>query len=219
MANVGVILSGCGVFDGSEIHEAVLTLLALQKAGANISFFAPDKAQMHVVNHFEGSPTDEARNILVESARISRGNISPLSDADVHDLDAILIPGGFGAAKNLSTFAVAGPSMSVTPSLERLLKQMHKAGKPMGFLCISPVIAAKLFGKQKVEVTVGAKCDASEAIESMGGIHVEKSAAEYHVDEKNNIISTPAYMIGQNMVDIEPGITGLVNEVLSRISS
>jgi len=219
MANVGVILSGCGVFDGSEIHEAVLTLLALQKAGANISFFAPDKAQMHVVDHVEGSPTDESRNILVESARISRGDISPLSDADVNDLDAILIPGGFGAAKNLSTFSVSGPSMSVTPSLVRLLKQMHKAGKPMGFLCISPVIAAKLFGKQKVEVTVGSACDASEAIESMGGIHVEKTASEYHVDEKNNVVSTPAYMIGQNMVDIEPGITGLVNEVLSRISS
>ena len=150
---VGVVLAGCGVFDGSEIREAVLTLLALDQAGAQPRCFAPDMPQAHVVNHLAGAPAaGESRNVLVESARIARGDIQPLSKARGADLDAIILPGGFGAAKNLCNFAFKGPDCTVQPDLARLLTEMHDAQKPIGLMCIAPVIGAKLF---KAAVTIG----------------------------------------------------------------
>lgn len=216
MAKIGVILSGCGVFDGTEIHEAILTMLALERSGADVVYYAPDAPQMHVVDHSTGTPSSEQRNILAESARISRGNIKPLSEADAQTLDAVIVPGGFGAAKNLCTFAVAGASMEVRQDVARLLESMFAQKKPLGFICIAPVIAAKLFSGAGVVVTVGAAGQASEAIEAMGAVHIVKSAEEVHVDEANRIVSTPAYMVGQSMSEIAVGIDLLVAEVLNR---
>ncbi|HSH09810.1 MAG TPA: isoprenoid biosynthesis glyoxalase ElbB, partial [Oceanipulchritudo sp.] len=168
MKKVGVLLSGCGVFDGSEIHEAVLTLLALERAGVQAVCMAPDKEQLHVINHLTGKETGESRNVLVESARIARGNIENLAAVSAADLDALVLPGGFGAAKNLSRFAVDGPAGEVDPEVRRLVEEMNAARKPIGLICISPAIGAQILGRNGVEVTIGNDSKTAAAIESCG---------------------------------------------------
>uniref|UniRef100_A0A8C4EHH5 Si:ch211-153b23.5 n=1 Tax=Dicentrarchus labrax TaxID=13489 RepID=A0A8C4EHH5_DICLA len=150
---VAVILSGCGVYDGTEIHEASAVLVHLSRAEAKVQMFAPDADQMHVVNHCEGKPTEEKRNILQESARIARGNVTDLAKLDVSAFDAAIIPGGFGVAKNLSDWAVNNKDCAIQPDLEKLIKAFHKAGKPLGMCCISPILAAKIM--PGCELTVG----------------------------------------------------------------
>jgi enhancing lycopene biosynthesis protein 2 len=209
---VGVVLAGCGVFDGAEIREAVLTLLALDQAGAEARCFAPDMPQAHVVDHLAGKPVaGESRNVLVEAARIARGAIEPLSQAKASELDALIVPGGFGAAKNLCTFAFQGPDCTVHPDLARVLGDMHAAQKPIGLICIAPVIGAKLF---KAAVTIGDDSATSAAIRAMGGSAVPKAVTEIHVDETHRLVSTPAYMYDARLGDIATGITALVQAVL-----
>ena len=209
---VGVVLAGCGVFDGAEIRESVLTLLALDQAGAQARCFAPDMPQAQVVNHLTGAPVaGESRNVLVESARIARGDIQPLSRARAADLDAIIVPGGFGAAKNLCSFAFDGPACSVQPDLERLLGEMHHAQKPIGMMCIAPVIGAKLF---QAAVTIGHDPDTAAGIRALGGTHVEKTVAEIQIDATHRLVTTPAYMYDARLGDIATGITALVRAVL-----
>ena len=209
---VGVVLAGCGVFDGSEIREAVLTLLALDQAGAQPRCFAPDMPQAHVVNHLAGAPAaGESRNVLVESARIARGDIQPLSKARGADLDAIILPGGFGAAKNLCNFAFKGPDCTVQPDLARLLTEMHDAQKPIGLMCIAPVIGAKLF---KAAVTIGNDPATASAIRAMGATHVEKTVTEIQIDATHRLVTTPAYMYNARLGDIATDIAALVQAVL-----
>lgn len=145
MKKIGVILSGCGVYDGSEIHEAVLTLLAISRSGAQAVCFAPDKQQVDVINHLTGEAMTETRNVLIEAARITRGEIRPLAQADAAELDALIVPGGFGAAKNLSNFATLGSECTVDRELKALAQAMHQAGKPLGFMCIAPAMLPKIF--------------------------------------------------------------------------
>lgn len=214
MARVGVVLSGCGVFDGAEIHEATLTLLFLDRAGAEIVCMAPDTDQMHVVNHIKGEATGEKRNVLAESSRIARGVIKDLKDVKSADLDALVFPGGFGAAKNLCDFAVKGADCAVNPQVERLIKEMHAAKKPIGFACIAPVIAAKVLGSFNPELTIGNDKDTAEAIEKMGGKHVGSPVENAVIDRKNKIVTTPAYMLGPTISKVALGIEKLINEVL-----
>ncbi len=214
---VGVLLSGCGVYDGSEIHEAVLTLLALDKAGASVVCMAPNVEQMHVVDHLSGKPTDEKRNVLVESARIARGEIKDLKEMTAADMDAVILPGGFGAAKNLSDFAIKGPDASVHPEVERILKEMVAAGKPIGAICIAPATLVRAISENKPEVTVGNDLNTAQNIEKMGGAHVERTVYEIHVDEKNKVVTTPAYMLGPGIKDVAAGIEKLVDQVVSMI--
>ncbi len=215
MAHVGVILSGCGVMDGSEIHEAVCTLLALDQAGATYRCLAPDADQMHVVDHHKGQPAEgESRNILVESARIARGEIDPLGAVNVRDFDAFIFPGGFGAAKNLCTFAVDGPDCTVNPDVARVVKDAHAAGKPLAFVCIAPVIAAKVLGSTGTKLTIGTDAGTAEAINTMGGSHVECPVREAVTDEQNKIISTPAYMTAQSVSEVYEGVTKTVEGLL-----
>ncbi len=210
---VGVVLAGCGVFDGAEIREAVLTLLALDRAGAEAHCFAPDMPQAHVFDHRAGKVVPgETRNVLVEAARIARGAIRPLGQARAVDLDAVVVPGGFGAAKNLSTFAFDGPNCSVQPDLARLLVEMHAARKPIGLICIAPVIGAKLF---QAAVTIGNDPGTSAAIRAMGGTAVAKTVTEIQIDETHRIVTTPAYMYDARLGDIATGITSLVDAVLA----
>lgn len=189
-ANVAVILSGCGVFDGAEIHESVLSMLALDRRGANYHCFAPDMAQHHVINHISGEEMDESRNVLVEAARIARGRIRPLSEFDAGAFDALLIPGGFGAAKNLSSLAFEGPECSVHEELRRAVTAMHAAGKPIGALCISPAVMARIL--PGAEVTIGSDADVAGAIEAMGGRHRQTTHAEVVVDEARRLVTAPA---------------------------
>ncbi|POZ16866.1 isoprenoid biosynthesis protein ElbB [Lelliottia aquatilis] len=213
MKKVGVVLSGCGVYDGAEIHESVLTLLALAKQGAEAVCFAPDKNQLDVINHLTGEPMSETRNVLIEAARIARGNIQPLSLASADELDALIVPGGFGAAKNLSNFASQGSECRVDDGLKNLAQLMHAAGKPLGFMCIAPAMLPKIFDFP-LRLTIGTDIDTAELIEEMGGEHVPCPVEDIVVDEDNKIVTTPAYMLAQNIAEAAIGIEKLVERVL-----
>lgn len=214
MAKIGVILSGCGVQDGSEIQEAVLLLLAIDRAGAEAVCFAPDKAQADVVDHLAGKATGEKRNVLVEAARIARGKIRPLREARAKDLAAAALPGGFGAAKNLCTFATEGPDCSVDAEVARFLKEMRAAGKPIGAACIAPVILARLFGEQKPTLTIGDDAGTAKAIEAMGGRHQNAPVTGVVVDRERRLVTTPCYMYPARVSEIAEGMDKLVKAVL-----
>ncbi len=212
MPKIGVMLSGCGVYDGSEIHEAVLTMLELDRHGYEMVLMAPDMTQMHVINHRNGDiMAGEERNCLTEAARIARGDISCLDDVDVDSLDALVLPGGFGAAKNLSDFAVAGTEATVDPDVARIVRQVHENGKPILAVCIAPAIIARALGDRGPEVTIGNDEGTAGAIESFGGKHINCPVDGFHVDRNNRIISTPAYMLGQRISEVHAGIANAVD--------
>jgi enhancing lycopene biosynthesis protein 2 len=214
MPKVGVVLSGCGVYDGTEIHEAVITLLALDRAGAEIICVAPDAPQAHVVDHLKGAPVEgEARNILTEAARLARGEIRDLAGVRAEDLDAAVFPGGFGAAKNLSSFAFAGQECAVREDVARFIRGLHSAGKPMGFMCIASVLAAKVLGN-KVQVTIGNDPATARAIEAMGARHVDCPVDLCVVDDRHKIVSTPAYMLAGSIKEAAAGIERLVKTLV-----
>ncbi len=211
----GVVLPGCGVSDGVEIHEAVLTLLTLDRAKAKIICVSLDNPQYHVINHSnEQEVLEESRNMLIEGARIARGNITEIQKISADDLDVLIFPGGYGAAKNLCDFAFKGSDCTVNQETERLIKEMHVAGKPIGFICIAPVIAARVLGKHHPLLTTGSYSEVAKSIEDMGGKHITCKVDEITVDEKNKIVSTPAYMLGPGIADIATGIEKLVWKVL-----
>ena len=215
MSNVAVILSGCGVYDGAEINEAVLTLLSLEQQGASYQCFAPDREQMHVINHFTGEPAEgESRNVLVEAARIARGNIKPITEAKLADFDALVVPGGFGAAKNLCDFAVAGDQMTVQADFLELAQSFHQAGKPIGLICIAPVMAAAICG-EGTRCTIGNDADTAAAIGAMGGEHLECPVSEARVDVDKKMVTTPAYMLAGSVSEAYAGISDCVKEVLA----
>lgn len=212
---VGVLLAGCGVYDGSEIHEAVLTLLFLDRAGAEILSMAPDMDQLHVINHLTQEVTGETRNVLVESARIARGDIRNVKDVGADGIDALIIPGGFGAAKNLSDFALKGPDAAVHPEVQRLLSEMTAAGKPIGAICIAPATLTRAVSERAPEVTIGNDPGTASAIEQMGGKHRTCTVDMIHVDSGNRIVTTPAYMLGPGIKDVAVGIEKLVESIMS----
>ncbi|OCA54602.1 isoprenoid biosynthesis glyoxalase ElbB [Photorhabdus namnaonensis] len=213
MKSVAVVLSGCGVFDGSEIHESVLTMLSLDRLGVKTSFFAPDAPQLHVINHINGEEIGEERNILQESARISRGKIKPLSQANADEFDALIIPGGFGVAKNLCDFAVKTVDCEINKDLLSLVRAMHNQYKPMGFMCIAPVMLPKLLNKP-VKLTVGNDPETVAQVEAMGGVHIVCEVNDVVVDLENKIVTTPAYMLAESISQAEVGIDKLVRKVL-----
>jgi len=214
---VAVVLSGCGVFDGAEIHESVLSLLELERQGAEYQCFAPDIPQYHVIDHLTGNETDESRSVLVEAARIARGNIKALSEFDARNFDALMLPGGFGAAKNLSTLAFDGPNCSVNPDLVSAVNAMVNAGKPIGALCITPAVLAKVFEGQAAKLTIGSDPGTIGAIEAMGGIHQETTHAEIVVDERLKLVTSPCYMLDASISQIADGARNTVSALLKLI--
>jgi len=215
MKKIGVMLSGCGVFDGAEIHEATLTLLSLDQQGAQAVCMAPDMT-FDEVDHLTKQPTGKQRNVLNESARIARGNILNAKDVNAHDIDALIFPGGFGAAKNLSDFAIKGPDASVHPEIQRILNEMIASKKPIGAICIAPATVAKALASYQVNVTIGNDPGTAQAIEKTGAKHTQCSVDNICIDETNNIITTPAYMLGPGIKDVAIGIEKLVTEVIQR---
>ncbi|MFW5821419.1 MAG: isoprenoid biosynthesis glyoxalase ElbB [Bacteroidota bacterium] len=218
MANskkIAIVLSGCGVFDGAEIHEATLSMYAIAKQGASYEIFAPDIEQHHVINHITGEEMNEKRNVLIESARIARGNIQSLDKFKAENFDALLFPGGFGAAKNLSSWAFDGPEATINPEVERSIKEMADAGKPIGALCISPVLPGKIFGEP--ELTIGQDKDTISALESLGVKHTETSHGEVVVDEKYKLVTTPCYMLDATIDQIGTGAENVVKKILEMI--
>lgn len=210
---IAVMLAGCGVYDGSEIYEGTLTLLALDQAGVKYQCMAPNIDQMHVINHLTGEETAEKRNVLVEAARLARGEIIDLAQARPDDYDALIFPGGFGAAKNLSTFAVDGSNMKINEQVAAFAKAIHERGKPVGLICISPTMVPLLFG-EGTECTIGDNADVAGAIEAMGGKHVTCPVDSCHVDREKKVVTTPAYMLAGRISEAAAGINQLVKTVL-----
>ncbi|CAD5378079.1 isoprenoid biosynthesis protein with amidotransferase-like domain [Pseudomonas sp. OF001] len=210
---VAVILSGCGVYDGAEIHESVIALLRLSQRGAQVQCFAPDMAQYHVVNHLTGQEMAESRNVLVESARIARGQVRDVRELKAADFDALVIPGGFGAAKNLSDFAFKGASCSVRPDVLAATRGFAEAHKPVGLICIAPAMAARIYGAG-VHCTIGHDPDTAAKLADMGAEHVECPVEDIVVDEARKLVTTPAYMLARSLAEAASGINKLVDRVL-----
>lgn len=217
MYKIGVLLSGCGVKDGSEIHEAVITLLAIDKAGLQYVCIAPDKDQSQVVNHLNNQPQNERRNMLIESSRIARGNIVDIKKVKPQELDAVILVGGYGAACNLSTFAKDGAKAQVIPEVENFLKEVNKLRRPIGAICIAPNIIAKVFGDKKVELTIGTDKETAKKLELMGAKHIDRNVDDVVVDSKNLIVTTPAYMLASGLAQVELGINKLVKAIVELI--
>ena len=219
MKKVGVLLSGCGVNDGAEIHESVLTMLFLDKAGVEMILMAPNIDQMHVINHYTGQEMEEYRNVLVESSRVARGEIKDMAEVSGNDLDALIIPGGFGVAKNLCDYAMAGPECSVNPDVYRLIAELRLMNKPIGAICIAPVMMAKILGEQEesANMTIGYDETTSTDIISMGSKHIDCPVTEMIIDEDKKIVTTPAYMEANSIKEAADGIEQLIKKVLSMI--
>jgi len=215
MKKFAIILAGSGVFDGAEIHEATLSMLAIMAQGCSYQCFAPDINQHHVINHLSGEEMNETRNVLVESARIDRGNVKNITEFQATNFDVLLMPGGFGVAKNLCDFAFNGANCEVNPEVARVIKQMHQAKKPIGALCISPVVVAKVLGK--VKLTLGQDQAVIDNVEKMGSTHIETTHGEVIVDEKNKIFTTPCYMLDANILQINDGTTNIVKTILESL--
>lgn len=212
MKKFAVILSGCGVRDGAEIHEAVLTLLAIKKHGSDYEIFAPDIKQHHVVNHITGKEMPEERNVLIESARIARGHIKSLTEFHAREFDALIFPGGFGVAKNLCTYAYDGAECKINPDVEKAVKDMVSLHKPIGAMCISPVVISKILGN--VEVTVGADEGTISNVLKMGSTHRRTTHGDVVKDQHKLIYTTPCYMLDANILQIELGTSNLILEML-----
>ncbi|MBI5219330.1 MAG: isoprenoid biosynthesis glyoxalase ElbB [Bacteroidia bacterium] len=213
---IAVVLSGCGAMDGAEIHEATFTLWAIAKNGGSYEIFAPDIPQYHVINYITGDVMKEDRNVLVEAARIARGKIKALSQFRAENFDAIVFPGGYGAAKNLFTYAFDGLNCRVNPEVEKAVKDMAKAKKPIGALCIAPVLIAKILGKG--EVTIGNDKGTADDIKKFGGKHKNTLHTEVAVDAENNIFSTPCYMLDATIVQIADGADNLVKVMMGKMA-
>ena len=217
MSKIGIVLSGCGVNDGSEIHEAVITMLELDKAGVDMLLMAPNIDQLHVINHATGEEMDDSRNVLVESARISRGDIEDIAVVTSENVDALIFPGGFGVAKNLSDYAMAGVECSVNPDVLRLSREVHNEGKPIGAICIAPAIMATILSGE-TELTVGFDEQTASDIDAMGAKHVFCPVDEIVVDKEKKVVSTPAYMEAKSIKEAALGIEKLVAEILNMIN-
>lgn len=217
---IAVLLSGCGVYDGAEIYETVLTLLRLDEKNVEYQCIAPDLPQRHVIDHSKGEEVSESkaggvlsRNVLQEAARLARGEILPLDQAQPDDYDAVILPGGFGVAKNFSSFAEEGADCSVEPSISRFVQAFHQAGKPIGLMCITPAITAKLIAPG-ILCTVGKDAGVEGAMISMGGLHKTCEVDEIVVDYTHKVVSTPAYMLATRISEARDGIFKLVDKVL-----
>jgi enhancing lycopene biosynthesis protein 2 len=215
---VGVILSGCGFLDGSEIHEAVLTLLCLDELGATAVCMAPRGPQLHVIDHERKTPHGESRDVLREAARIARGRIQDIARVSAQQLDAVVLPGGFGAAKNLCDFASKGAEAKPHAEVARLLREMHSAKKPIGAICIAPAVVAATLGRQaQPTLTIGDDADTAKSLTSMGVVHRNCPVTECIVDARNRIVSTPAYMYDARVRDVAAGIRKLVATLLDMV--
>lgn len=219
---IAIILAGCGVFDGSEIHEAVLTMLAIDQQGAEYQCFAPNTWQARTIDHFTGHATaiagdEDNRNVLAESARIARGQIKDLQEFKAKDFDAIIFPGGFGAALNLSDFAVKGADCEINHEVRRALEESYDEGIVIGAMCIAPTVIARVLGKHHIKLTIGNDTKVAAGLKKMGAEHENKAATEVCVDEEHKIVTTPCYMLANSINQVAEGTHNLVEAVLDLI--
>lgn len=215
MKTIAVVLSGCGVSDGSEIYETVCTLLSIEKAGAKYQCMAPNIPQSRVMNHLTKEVSPETRNVLVEAARLARGEIIDIAHANPKDYDAVIFPGGFGAANNLSDFAASGEKSHMETHALHFAKKMAELKKPAGFICIAPNLISHIYGRG-VKMTIGTDQTTAHTLEKMGNLHIDCDCANIVVDENHKIVTTPAFMLGKSITEISVGIDKLVQEVVRR---
>ncbi|MCP1384423.1 isoprenoid biosynthesis glyoxalase ElbB [Runella salmonicolor] len=225
MKKIGVLLHGNGVFDGSEIHESVFALLAIEELGAEAVCFAPNVNQHHVLNHLTGQEMPETRNVLIESARIARGNIKDIVDVNASELDGLVMPGGFGTAKNITKWAFEGPSGPILESVKTLIVALVRQGKPIAGLCMSPTTIAKaLEGTEfHAHLSVGTTVEASPydiaaisaGMESIGQVAEMASVREVAVDRDLKIITAPCYMMEANIVEVRENIRLAIEKLIS----
>jgi enhancing lycopene biosynthesis protein 2 len=213
MKTIAVVLSGCGHRDGAEITEAVATIVALSKAGVHYHFFAPN-LEFDPIDHLTGEPAGAKRNCLTEAARIARGQVKDLSHLTEQTYDALIFPGGYGAATRLCSWGEKGAACQVHPEVERVIKQFHRASKPIGAICIAPVLLAKVLGAEKITITIGNNADVAAEIQKTGALHVECPVEDYITDRLHKVVTTPAYMCKAEPHLIFEGIGGLVKEVV-----
>lgn len=216
MATIGVVLSGCGVYDGSEIHEATLTLYFLDRAGARVVCLAPEM-EFPVIDHAARSPMGCTRNVRTEAARLARGEVTDIAGVDPSSLDGLILPGGIGAVTNLCDFAIKGSKATVQPAVAQLIRAMHAAGKPIGAICIAPMVLALVLGGEHPELTIGNEAKTAGLLEETGARHVACGVDDICLDAGRNLVSTPAYMLGPGIADIAKGIEKLVETVLARV--
>jgi len=221
MSRIGLLLSGCGVQDGSEISEAILTILALERAGADILSLAPDVTQAQVWNHYTGAESrNESRDVLAESARLVRGKISSVNNVGAADIDGLILVGGYGVVKNLCNYANQATGATVNPEVARLITEMHGLGKPIGAMCIAPIVLALVLGNRKTKtplsLTIGSDANTARDLGILGASHVETRPDQICIDDANHIVTTSAWMSAHSVAEAEPGITKLVNEVVER---
>jgi len=217
MKKIAVILSGCGVFDGSEIHESVLTLLHIERLGAQYQCFAPNIDQMHVINHLTGAVDEHAsRNVLVESARIARGEIKDIKELQAKEFDALVLPGGFGAAKNLCDFAIKGADSIINSDVERACKQFSELKKPAAYICIAPAIIGHIY-PQGTLATIGTDADTAEQINKLGAKHINCAVNDFVYDDTAKVISTPAYMLAGSIIEANTSIENAINKLVAII--
>ncbi|WII70716.1 isoprenoid biosynthesis glyoxalase ElbB [Bdellovibrio sp. 22V] len=214
MKKIAVVLSGCGHRDGSEITEAVSLLIALNQAGASVSCFAPD-IEISTTNHIDGQQQGEKRRLLIEAARIARGQVQSLDKLSAKDFDAVVFPGGYGAAKNLSNWAEKGSQCDVNSDVKRVILEFHNASKPIGAICIAPVLVARVLGDKKVTVTIGDDKETAAEILKTGAQHEECPVDDYITDRESKVVTTPAYMYGNARPhEVFAGIFGLAHEIV-----
>ncbi len=217
MKKVAVILSGCGVYDGSEIHEAVLTLLAIEQNDASYRCFAPNINQHHVINHITGEVSEhESRNVLVESARIARGDCEDLTELREQDFDALIVPGGFGAAKNLCSFALDGENYQINEQVLVACQSFAKVDKPTGYMCIAPAMLPLIYPKG-IQGTIGTDIDTASLISAKGLVHNNCDVEGVVIDHAHKVVSTPAYMLATSLTEAATGINNLVKNVLALV--
>lgn len=215
MKKIAVILSGCGVYDGSEIHEAVLTLLSIEQQGASYRCFAPNIEQHHVINHHTGEVSEqETRNVLVESARIARGDVEDISELRVEDFDALIVPGGFGVAKNLCNFALDGDNYTMNQTVLTAAKSFASAEKPAGYMCIAPALLPLIYPKG-IQGTIGSDNGTAQLISAQGLVHIDSSVDGIVIDQAHKVVTTSAYMLATNISEAAIGINKLVTSVLA----
>ncbi len=212
MKKIAVILAGCGNRDGSETHETLSVLLAMDKRDMQYQCFAP-QGEFSVYNHIEGTESGEKRNLMIEASRLCRGAIKPLNEYRVEDFDALVMPGGMGAAQNWSTFAYKGENMEVNAEIEKAVKQTYEAKKPIAAMCIAPMVLAKVLGENHIALTLGGKCDAADCAEKFGCRHIECASHEVAVDKENKILTTPAYMVATRISEIFVGGDNLIEKL------
>lgn len=220
---IGILLSGCGVYDGAEIHESVLAMLAIAEMGAEIVSIGVNKNQHHVVNHLTGEAMTETRNMLIEAARIARGSIVDIENLVISDIDALVIPGGFGSAKNFTNWAFNGPDSEILPEVKKLIIDINAIKKPIVALCVSPVVLAKAFEKTEVhpELTIGTTAESSpydirgfsDGLDKTGAKSTMKNIREIHVDKENKIITAPCYMMDASIVEVRNNIHEAINSI------